>query len=270
MRILDYSPIPFDGGKLSLQERLKGIASFGFSWIADMKSQERVIENLGRLLDNSFTMLRNVPLPEGDETIPLILMGPQGIVVIYNSPLRGIYRASGDSWEIMDSRLRNFKATRPNLITRTLMLTRAFNNFLNQKGYAIETDGVLIFTDPGIHVNTTRSDVRVILMDAIERFGARLAQERPVMDVEDVRSIIHSLEVAMQPKEEPDAEPKVVPHQQVVPYRHLSRLQWWSSLPHQSGVLLLCRLHQWRHPRLQLPLLLQLRVPLRLRQLEVL
>jgi hypothetical protein len=215
MKILDYSPIPFDGGKLPLQERLKGITRFGFSWVAEMKSQERVIENLGRFLDNSFTILRNVPLPEGEGIIPLILLGPQGIVVIYNSPLRGIYRATGDSWEIMDNRLRNFKATRPNLITRTLVLTRAFNTFLNQKGYAIEINGVLVFTDPGIHVNTTRSDVRVILMDAIERFGAQLAAEKPVMDVEDVRAIIHSLEVVIKPKEEPEAEPKVVPHYQV-------------------------------------------------------
>jgi hypothetical protein len=73
----------------------------------------------------------------------------------------------------------------------------------------------LVFTDPGIHVNTTRSDVRVILMDAIERFGARLAAERPVMDVDDVRSIIHSLEVVIKPKEESEEEPKVVPHHQV-------------------------------------------------------
>jgi hypothetical protein len=215
MKILDYSPIPFNGGKLPLQERLKGITRFGFSWVSEMKSQEVVIENLGRLLDNRFTILRNVPLPEEVVTVPLILLGPPGIVVIYNSPLRGIYRATGDSWEIMDNRQRNFKATRPNLVTRTLMMTRTFNNFLNQKGYAIETEGVLMFTDPGIHVNTTRSDVRVILMDAIERFGARFLQERSVMDVEDVRSIIHALEVAMQPQEETEAEPKIVPHQQV-------------------------------------------------------
>ncbi|MBN2043800.1 MAG: hypothetical protein JW757_02170 [Anaerolineales bacterium] len=215
MKILDYSPIPFNGGKLSLQERFKGITRFGFSWVSEMKSQEVVIEILGRLLDNRFTMLRNVPLPEAEIIIPLILLGPQGVVVINNSPMRGIYRASGDSWEIMDNRSRNFKATRPNLITRTLMMTRAFNNFLTQKGYALENDGILVFTDPGIHVNATRSDVRIILVDAVERFASRLLLNRPVMDVEDVRSIIHSLEVAMQPEEEPEAEVKIVPHQQV-------------------------------------------------------
>jgi hypothetical protein len=42
-----------------------------------------------------------------------------------------------------------------------------------------------------------------------------LAAEKPVMDVEDVRAIIHSLEVVIKPKEEPEAEPKVVPHYQV-------------------------------------------------------
>lgn len=215
MKTLDFSPIPFDGGKLSLRERLRGISRFGFSWVSEMKSQEVVIEILGRLLDNRFTMLRNVPLPEGEVTIPLILLGPQGVVVINNSPLRGIYRAVSDSWEVMDSRLRNFKATRPNLITGTLKMTSAFNNFLEQEGYTLETDGILVFTDPGIHVNATHSDVRIILMDAVERFGTRLLLNRSVMDADDVRSITHSLEVALRPKEEPALETKTVPHHQV-------------------------------------------------------
>jgi hypothetical protein len=216
MKVLDYSPIPFDGGKLPLQGRLKGIARFGLAWVSEMKSQETVVANLGRVLDQRYTLLRNVPLPDGGVTIPLILLGPDGITVIYNSPLRGIFRAAGDSWEIMDNRLRNFKSARPNLITRTLIMTRAFDNFLSQKEYSLETDGVLVFTDPGIHVNTTRSDVRVILMDAIERFGARLLQERQVMGVDDVRAIVNSIEVAMQPVEEAEEVEKIVPHQQVV------------------------------------------------------
>jgi hypothetical protein len=215
MKVLDYSPIPFDGGKLSFQDRIKGTFQLGFTWISEMKSQEVLIAHLNRVLDKQFTLLRNVPLPDGGVTIPLILLGPHGVTVIYNSPLRGIYRAQGDSWEIMDNRMRNFKPTKPNLIRRTLLMAQAFENFLKKREYEFATNGILVFTDPGIHVNTMRSEVRIILMDAIERFGTGFLQAEQVMTIENVRAIINTIETALQPEEEPDESAKVVPHQQV-------------------------------------------------------
>lgn len=215
MKVLDYSPIPFDGGNLSFQDRIKGIFQLGFTWISEMKSQEVLITNLNRVLDQRFTLLRNVPLPDGGVTIPLILLGPHGVTVLYNSPLRGIYRAQGDSWELMDNRMRNFKPTRPNLIRRTTLMAQAFDNFLKQSGFDKGTDGILVFTDPGIHVNTMRPGVRIILMDAIERFGTGFLQAEQVMNIDDVRAIINTIETALQPEDEPEESAKVVPHQQV-------------------------------------------------------
>jgi hypothetical protein len=215
MKVLDYSPIPFDGGKLALQDRIKGIFKFGFEWISEMKSQEVLIANLNRVLDKRFTLLRNVPLPDGGVTIPLLLLGSHGVSMLYNSPLRGIYRAQGDTWEIMDSRMRNFKPTKPNLIRRTQLMAKAFETFLQGNGYELSVNGILVFTDPGIHVNSQRSDVRIILMDAIERFASGFVGADQIMTIEDVRAIRNTIEAALLPEEEPDSEPKIVPHQQV-------------------------------------------------------
>jgi hypothetical protein len=216
MKVLDYSPIPFDGGKLSFPERLKGIFRFGFNWVPDMKSQEVFIGMLNRVLVKRFTLLRNVPLPGGGVTIPLVLLGPHGITVMYNSPLRGVFRATGGSWEVMDNRLRNFKPTKPNLITRTLLMTKAFETFLGGCGYALEMDGILVFTDPGLHVNADRPDVRIILMDAIERLGAQLLQTEQVLSMEDVSAIIDSITDALQPEDETDEDNRVVPYEPFV------------------------------------------------------
>ena len=123
---------------LNFQDRIKGTFQLGFTWISEMKSQEVLIAHLNRVLDKQFTLLRNVPLPDGGVTIPLILLGPHGVTVIYNSPLRGIYRAQGDSWEIMDNRMRNFKPTKPTLffsfLSKSLFkLTSKSNNFFSYK-----------------------------------------------------------------------------------------------------------------------------------------
>jgi len=215
MKVFDYSPIPFDGGKLSFQDRLKGIMKFGFSWVPEMKSQEVVVGLLNRVLDNRFTLLRNIPLPEGGITIPLVLLGSHGITLLYNSYGRGIFRADRDSWEAMDNRLKDYKPARPNMITRTQLMTQAFSNFMTQAGHDFEINGVLIFTDPGTHVNVAgRPDVRIILMDAIDRFGAKLLQNPQVLTMEGIRNLVLAITEALQPEDEPDETKRIVPYQQ--------------------------------------------------------
>jgi hypothetical protein len=218
MKIFDYSPIPFDAGKLSFQDRLKGISKFGFSWISEMRSQEIVIRALLRVLDNRFVLLRNIPMPGANTTIPMVLLGPHGFTVLNNSALRGVFRATGETWEVIDNKMRDFITARPNLIKRTLLMTQEFGSFLIQCGYTLEIDGVLIFSDPGIHVNTNRPDVRILLIDAIGRFGSQLLQAEQVFSAEKINQIIDSIHIALQPKDEVDEVTKIVPHQQIAQY----------------------------------------------------
>ena len=193
MKVLDYSPIPFETGNTSFQDRLRGIMQFGFSWIPEMKSQEVVQTMLGRLLDDSFTLIRNLALPGAEITVPLILVGPHGLNVMYNSYLRGVYRAKEEDWGIMDTRARGFKPAKPNLIIRTKLMARAVETYLNDAGFKVENESVLVFTHPGVHVDTQRPAVRVLLFDALERFGARLSQSRRVLAPEDVRAVVNAL-----------------------------------------------------------------------------
>jgi len=214
MKVFDYSPIPFDGGNLSFQDRLKGIAKFGFSWVPEMKSQEVVVGILNRVLDHHFTLLRNIPLPGKGVTVPLVLLGPHGITVLYNNITKGVFRAEGDTWEVIDNRLKKFKATKPNLITRTKLMTEAFKVFLTEVGCEMELDGVLVFTDPGTHVNSNRPDVRIILMDAIDRLGSSLLQRPQIFTMEDMRTFVDSITNALQPKEITSEGDRIVPTQQ--------------------------------------------------------
>ena len=202
MKVIDHSPIPFETGSISLQDRLRGVMKFGFSWIPEMKSQEVVQAMLGRLLDDGFTLLKNLTLPGAEITIPLILVGPHGVNVMYNSYLRGVYRANEEDWGVMDNRSKGFKSAKPNLVMRTKLMARAVETFLNDAGYKVENESVLVFTNPGIHVDTQRPAVRVLLFDALERFGARLSQSRRILAPEDVRAVVNALETRPQTAEE--------------------------------------------------------------------
>ena len=183
MNVRDYSPIPYEGGKISLAERTQAILKFGSNWPAEMKSQDIIIRYLLKSLDNSYTLLRNVPLPNTDLIIPLILIGPPGITTIYNSPAKGVFRTQGGTWTIMNNRSGSFQSAKPNLIMRASLIAKAVETYFGENGYSdIPVTGVLAFSDPGTHVDAIRPEIRIVLVDALERFTAQLAGDPSAID----------------------------------------------------------------------------------------
>jgi len=157
----------------------------------DAASQDAVIAILEKGLDNRFTMLRNVSLAGRAGTIPLILIGPPGLTVIYPSSLRGIYRAKGDEWEFMDERRENFRTATPNLIVQSQQQSQDVEAWLRSNGLHITCpiDPVLIFTDPGIHLEMARPAVRIVQLDAADRFISGLLQSPPSLSNEEIQAI---------------------------------------------------------------------------------
>jgi len=195
MIIREFSPIPYKGGKLPFQDLLQAILRNGLSWPAEMKSQDVVTSYLSRSLDNTYTLLRNVSLPDTEITIPLLLVGPTGVTVINNNPAKGIYRAQSNSWRIMSSRSGSFQDAKPNLVTRTILFTRAVETYLTEKNFSeIPVEGVLVLTNPGTHVDTTKPDVRIVLIDGLERLGAQIYNKDPIVDHDIRYNLIKSVE----------------------------------------------------------------------------
>jgi hypothetical protein len=195
MKVIDRSPKPEEGtGIDKLRDRLRKIMEFGLSWESDIQAQEVIITQMGKALSNKYILLRNVQLEGLDIPIPLILVGPQGLFVMYTSALKGVYRAKGETWAEMHSRTRRFEPARPNLITRTLLMTRAVETFLARRGHHIlEIQSVLLFSNPGTHVDIIRPAIRVVLMDGLDRFISGLAQTRTFLTGEDIQHIVDAI-----------------------------------------------------------------------------
>ena len=156
----------------------------------DNAAQDAVINSLDKMLDNRFVMLRNVTLEGPDIPIPLILIGPPGIRVIYASSLKGVYRAKENIWEELDDRTKRFRIARPNLLERTSLLSRAVDTYLASNGVHVPaSEPVLFFSNPGVHVDSTRPNVRIVLTDALDRYIATYAQSVAFMEQEQVQEI---------------------------------------------------------------------------------
>lgn len=156
----------------------------------EMQSQQMVISSLEKALDNRYILLHNVTLAEQELPIPLILVGPPGVNVIYPVALRGVYRARVDEWEQLDTQRQSYKPAVPNLIVQAEQMAQAVEEHLKaQNIYPPAIEPVLVFTDAGVHIEMTRPAVRIVLIDAIDRFIAGLLQAPTMLGKEEAQEI---------------------------------------------------------------------------------
>ena len=192
MQIHNFSEIKSSDGQLSLQERLQGIIKYGFSWPKDLNAQDVFTAKLQKDMDQQSTLIRDFKLPDIEVTVPFILIGPPGIRVILLTRERGMFRAREGQWLIHTGK--GFKPSKENLIRRTQLYIKAMRKFLDDHGFqALDVDGLIVGVDPGMHVETHNSAVRVIQSDAIRRFCSQWEQEQPEISPEQIYQIVSAI-----------------------------------------------------------------------------
>ena len=200
MRILDKTPLIAEDGSISFIDRIQGTLKYGFSWYPNLQAQQKAIELLEKHLGKKFTLIRNHTLGKSKITVPIILIGPPGIKVIFVTHLLGTYRAKNDSWGTVSSG--KFKEAGINLLKRTAMLGKAVDTYLKRKDFDLP-DGIepiLLSVNPALHVASVRPIVRIVMSDAVDRFATSLAQEPPMMSVEIVHKIAEEIVNPRPPK----------------------------------------------------------------------
>ncbi len=194
MKVIDLGPKPPQGNSLKALafETQKGFRdAFGLN--QDIKAQDALSTQLGKGLNNRFTLIRNFKLEDPDVPIPLILIGPTGLFVIHTSALKGVFQAKNESW-LIASQTRKYVPAHPNLITRTSLMTKAIEAYLQKQGLSDQAiQGVLFFSKPGIHVDAQRPAVRIVLMDGVDRFITSILQGELHYEREEVQTLIAAL-----------------------------------------------------------------------------
>ena len=206
MRIIERSEFRTEDAKISFRERLRGSLRFGPSWYGIMQAQQVVSDRLNKSLPNDYHLLRNVLIPGTGLIASLILIGPQGVLLILPSPTGGVFRAKDDEWLAHSGG--HFRPARPNLPQTALTAADVLLKYLQGQGYALpQVDAVVMFTDPRAHVDTVHPRARIVLADALEHFAANLREQPPIMDREDTQLLIEALLHPPEPKVEEVAAP---------------------------------------------------------------
>jgi hypothetical protein len=180
LNIINYTPLVEEDGTVTPLNRIRGTLLYGQAWYKDIQAQETIVSRLQKLLSDRFTLIRNFTLPEEEIPIPLLLISGAGIWLIATTNSAGIFKTEGKEMLEFVSKKEEFVLSQPNLVLRTLLLSRAFEKFLKIHNIVTpEIEPVLIFTNPGVDVTTGDSNIRVLLIDALNRFVTGL-QSTPV------------------------------------------------------------------------------------------
>jgi hypothetical protein len=186
MKIIDKTPLLNEKGELGLTQRIQGMLQYGFNWPNELRAQKAIVTYFDRQLEKGYTLIRNYTLGQSGIMIPMILLGPTGIHVIQLTYQRGRYEVKGDAWNVEAGE--GYKPASTNLIQQTLRMAKALRLFIERQRtrVPVEIEPVLIAADPGIHIESTRPAVKVLMIDGIKSFVSNLAMSNPVMSSEIV------------------------------------------------------------------------------------
>ena len=189
MKLIDFTKNA--GQESPLQNSLSQIREkLPFLGKTSAQIQELILAHFQRGLDNRFTMIQNFA-PEGQlKPIPLILVGPTGVAVLNLNMDKGVYRIKEETWQELNKTTRKYGLASVNLVKQTQTLAQTIGAFLTQKGQTVaEVLPVLLFADPGVHVDQNRPAIRLVLADGIDRLVASFMQGNETLSAMDVKMI---------------------------------------------------------------------------------
>ena len=192
MKIIDQTPFLNEVGEVSFINQIQAALKYGFSWYPEIKAQKVVIDIMSRSLNKGYTLLRNITLPGSQVIIPLILIGPAGVYAIFVTHLKGNYQAKGENWVVLEGN--KVQTSRSNLLVLTSNMAKIIQRYLDKLGIKLSNvDGALIAADPGMHIESVRPIVRVVLSDAIEHFAVTINNSSTIINSLMAQTIIRQL-----------------------------------------------------------------------------
>ncbi|MGB8984815.1 MAG: nuclease-related domain-containing protein [Anaerolineales bacterium] len=211
MKLIDKTPLLDAKGELGFVQRVQGMLKFGFSWPNELTAQKAITTFLDKNLEKGYTLIRNLTLGASEIMVPMILLGPTGIYVIHVTYLRGRYEAKGNLWNQESGN--SFKPAPVNLIQRTARLASAVTAFIERQGVKlpISVEPVLMAGNPGLHIESVRPAIKVMMIDGLKPFVSNLSGGRPVLSAELVHELVERLTEPRSPKKETPPAPAPEP-----------------------------------------------------------
>ena len=181
MKIIDQTPLVNEKGQLGPMQRFQGMLQYGFNWPYQLAAQQAIITYFDRQLEKGYTLIRNQILGHSGIMVPITLIGSTGVYVIQIAYERGRYEVKGDTWNVASGE--GYSPAPTNLVKSTIRMANAVKAFIERQGLhlPVPVEPVLIAGDAGLHIESVRPAIKVLMIDGIRSYVSTLAAGRPVL-----------------------------------------------------------------------------------------
>jgi len=180
-----------------ISDQIKQILPFGKT---DEHAGDAILARFLKGLDNRFILLYNLQLENIGPPFPPIVLGPSGLYVLNISSENGFFKARENSWWKMDKTTHRFNPGRPNLIKQSQEYAKKLATILDVHGKSHpEIIPLLIFANPGVHIETTNPAIRTVLMDGVDSLISAILNSDEAITPNEINFLADSLEVLSNP-----------------------------------------------------------------------
>ena len=187
MNIIDKTPLLKGKGGSAAAKDSQHAPGSGPASLAELETQ------LAGILDEHYTLIRNLPLGNKKIVEPLVLVGPPGVFVLYISPEAPRLEAREPAPDTLHTSPRTRPSASP--VARVARLADALRLYLSNQGLILPgaVEPVLVADSPAVHIEVGRRRVRMVLRDGAKQFAASLVQQRAQLTSDAVQMIVDHL-----------------------------------------------------------------------------
>jgi hypothetical protein len=218
--------------------------ALGADWLTSHHSEDTAIQILADNLDDDYTLLCNITLPDLTHDADMILIGPKGIWVFEFIYFEGLFKADKHNFHIYVAREQRFKRCQPNAALQAAEDVAAFRKIIEphfqEKGARLPwVIPVVLAINPKTHIQRTESVAITILRygELYEYALQRIKKFEDVLTVEDSETIVATLQRAAKSVKRAPEQKKIF-HYRQKRIRGYSMAQW--SILLAIGAVNLC------------------------------
>lgn len=198
-QLLDPTTSPLQAGLsvLTFLVFMGGVVFWGWrtfwqalNWIRGKAGEEQVLEVLRTLLDQQWTIFRNLHVPGRNDDLDLVLIGPAGVWVVEVKAYRGAVRVTGDRWERRVGGGWRLLGSKENPAGQVKGNAARLRNFLNEQAIAVPwVMPVIALSKPQRPQDVAAADPPIWLLPVLEQEGLTLTGRQPLLDAQRHRVV---------------------------------------------------------------------------------
>jgi len=190
LQIIDHIHPGGDAGTVPFHQRLRTLFQYGRAWYQANQLQPAVLAALVPVVDEPAVLHCNLPLPPLQAPLPMVLIAPPGIQIIYPSNLSGFHEIKSGHWLTISRRTKQYATARKH----PLKVIRGYQRALQASLQAANLPApmlkpLVVLTHPGIHVEGQSNLAGIQRLEHLAAFFSGQATAPTQLPPQDLRKV---------------------------------------------------------------------------------